>query len=188
MVTARFCTLLSMSLAAGLVRLLPHWPNFTPVGALALFGGAYFLHRRAAFAVPLFAMLVSDGILGATRYGWTVLRFMPVVYICFTATVAIGMLLRKRRTALSVAGAALSSSALFFAVTNFAVWYSGALYPRTAAGFAECYVAALPFFQNTVAGDLFFSAILFGGFELAQRHWSALRAGPAWMSRGRIAA
>jgi len=184
MITVRFCTLLSMTLAAGLVRLLPHWPNFTPIGAMALFGGAYFLRRRAAFAVPLSAMLVSDAILGATRYGWAVLRFMPIVYGCFAATVVLGMLLRKRRTALSVVAAALSSSVLFFIVTNFAVWFRGTLYPHTAAGLAECYIAAIPFFQNTVAGDVFFSAVLFGGFELAQRRWPALRAIPTWTPRG----
>lgn len=182
MINARFCTLLSMTLAASLVRLLPHWPNFTPIGATALFGGAYFLRRRSAFAIPLCAMLLSDIILGATHYGWAVLRFMPVVYICFAATVLIGMLLRKRRTALSVVTAAIGSSVLFFIVTNFAVWLGGTLYSRTAIGLAECYLAAVPFFSNTVAGDLFFSAILFGSFELAQRLWPALRAAPAFAS------
>jgi hypothetical protein len=107
MLNPRFYTLLSMTLAAGLARLLPHWPNFTPIGAMALFGGAYFVSRRAAFAAPLAAMLISDAALGATRYGWTVLRLMPAVYACFAVTVLVGMLLRKRRTILSVAAAAV---------------------------------------------------------------------------------
>lgn len=169
----RFCTLLSITLAAGLARLLPHWPNFTPIGAMALFGGAYFSSRRAAFAVPLCAMLISDSILAATRYGWTAFEPMPAVYFCLAATVLIGFLLRRRRGVVSIVAAAVASSVLFFVVTNFAVWIR--FYPATMAGLIECYAAAIPFFQNTLGGDLFFSAVLFGGFEFATRRWPALR-------------
>lgn len=188
MTNVRFCTLLSITLAAALARLVPHWPNFTPVGALALFGGAYFLRRGAAFAVPLSAMLLSDVILGVTRYGSVLWHSQPVVYGCFVAIVVIGMLLRNRRLfsvggAFSVAGAAVGASVLFFTVTNFAVWWGGTRYPHTAAGLVTCYVAAIPFFWNTLAADLFFSAVLFGSFELAQRRWPALRAASDWTPR-----
>ena len=184
----RFYTLLSMTLAAALARLLPHWDNFTPIGALALFGGAYFLRRDAAFAVPLAAMLLSDALLGMTRYGWEVWQSQLVVYACFAATVLIGMLLRNRRNIVTVPAAALASSVLFYAVTNFGYWYSETLYPHTAEGLLASYVAALPFFRNALAGDLFYSAILFGIFELAQGHWPALRRDPSWAPGERSAA
>lgn len=184
----RFYTLLSMTLAAAMARLLPHWDNFTPIGALALFGGAYFLRRDAAFAVPLAAMLLSDVLLGITRYGWEVWQSQLVVYACFAATVLIGMQLRNRRTIVTVPVAAIASSVLFFIVTNFAVWYSGTMYPATAGGLVACYTAGLPFFRNALAADLFYSAILFGTFELAQRRWSALRAAPNWGPRDTLAA
>ncbi|HJT31832.1 MAG TPA: DUF6580 family putative transport protein [Pirellulales bacterium] len=187
MIHARFYTLLSITLAAALARLVPHWWNFTPIGALALFGGAYFMRRGAAFAVPLGAMLLSDVILGITRYGSIVLYSQPVVYGCFVATVLIGMLLRNRRTVVTVPAAAIASAVLFFVVTNFAVWYGGERYPQRAEGLVACYVAGLPFFRNGLLGDLFYSAILFGGFELAQRRWPALRLVGGRLSEGAAA-
>lgn len=188
MIHARFYTLLSITLAAALARLLPHWPNFTPVGALALFGGAYFLSRGAALAVPLSAMLISDVILGITRDGAVLWRTQPVVYACFTATVLIGMLLRNRRTIVTVPAAAVTSSVLFFTVTNFGYWYAETLYPHTASGLMASYVAALPFFRNMLLGDLFYSAMLFGCFELAQRRWPVLRSESVCAPRGSIGA
>lgn len=193
MMNVRFYTLLSIALAAALARLLPHWPNFTPVGALALFGGAYFLRRGAAFAVPLAAMLISDVVLGITRYGSVLWHSQPVVYGSFVAIVLIGMLLRNRRTlfsvggAFSVARASVAASVLFFLTTNFAVWYGGEMYPHTAEGLVACYVAGIPFFWNTLAGDLFYSALLFGTFELAQRRWPALRVARGYAPGGAAA-
>lgn len=188
MIHARFYTLVSITLAAALARLLPHWWNFTPIGALALFGGAYFLRRSTAVAVPLAAMLLSDVVLGITHYGSVLWHSQPVVYACFVATVLVGMLLRNRRTIVTVPAAAIASSVLFYLVTNFSVWYRGDMYPHTAEGLAECYIAAIPFFRNGLLGDLFYSAILFGGFELAQRRWPSLRNEPDWVPREPMAA
>jgi hypothetical protein len=157
MIHPRFLTLLGIVAAAAALRLLPHWPNFTPIAAMALFGGAHFASRRAAFALPLAAMLLSD------------------LYAAFAATVGLGLLLRTRRTVWSIGGAALGASVLFFVVTNLAVWAVGGLYPRTAAGLAEGFAAAIPFYAPTVAGDLFYTALLFGGFALAERSLPALR-------------
>jgi hypothetical protein len=168
----RFLTLLGIVLAAAALRLLPHWPNFTPIAAMALFGGAHFASRRAAFAVPLAAMLLSDLALGLHAS-------MPFVYAAFAATVGLGLLLRTRRTALHVGAAALASSVLFFVVTNFGAWAVGSLYPHTAEGLLAAYAAGLPFFAHTLAGDLFYAALLFGGFALAQRSLPALREGAA---------
>lgn len=188
----RFFTLALMVFAAAAMRLLPHWPNFTPVGAMALFAGAYFASRRAALAVPLVAMFISDVALtaspgfasahsllhffdsAATRYGWRSFESMLPVYGCFIATVGIGLLLR-RRTLLVAPLASLAASTLFFLVTNFAVWSGSSMYSQDLTGLANCYVAGLPFFQNAVLGDLFYTGVLFGAFELAQRRLPALR-------------
>ncbi|MCS6770623.1 MAG: hypothetical protein NZ740_01190 [Kiritimatiellae bacterium] len=166
--TARFAALVGMIAAAAAFRILPHPPNFTPIAAMALFGGAQFADRRTAFAVPLAAMLLSDLALGFHA-------LMPVIYGAFALIVCIGIWLRPRRSPAMIAAATLASSVLFFAITNFAVWVSGTLYPKTIAGLAQCYVAAIPFFGNTVLGDAIFSAALFGGLALAEWRVPRLR-------------
>jgi hypothetical protein len=155
-------------LGAAAARLIPHPPNFAPITAVALFGGAYFSNRRLAFLVSLGALFLSDLVIGFYSQ-------MYVVYGSFILIVCIGMLLRRRRRPRAVATATLASSILFFAVTNFGVWALGSLYSRTVPGLLACYVAAIPFFQNTVLGDAFYTAVLFGGFTLAEKWWPALR-------------
>jgi hypothetical protein len=100
---------------------------------------------------------------------------MAVVYFSFALIVCVGLWLQKRRSAFNIAGAALASSILFFLLTNFGVWAFGSLYPKTLEGLLACYVAAIPFFQNTLQGDLFFSVVLFGGFALLERSFPKLR-------------
>ena len=168
MLNLRFTVLAGLVLAAAASRLIPHPYNFTPITAMALFGGAYFSHRRFAFVVPLCAMLLSDFVIGLHRG-------IPVVYGSFALIVCIGLWLRRRRTVLPVAGATLASSLLFYFVTNFAVWASGSLYPKTLTGLVACYVAAIPFFQNSLLGDAFYSTVLFGGFALAEHSFPAVR-------------
>ncbi|HEX6742070.1 MAG TPA: DUF6580 family putative transport protein, partial [Sphingomicrobium sp.] len=97
------------------------------------------------------------------------------VYFSVVAIVLIGRLLAKRRTVIRIGAAALASSILFFLVTNFGVWLVMNYYPKTLAGLGACYAAAIPFFQNTVASDLFFSTLLFGGFALLERIVPTLR-------------
>ena len=169
---ARLLALIAAIVAAAAFRLVPHPPNFTPIAAMALFSGAYLGRQGLAFAAPLAALLLSDLVLG----------FYPeaiFVYVSVAATVLIGLLLVRRVTFLAVGAAALASSLLFFLVTNFGVWLLMDYYPKTAAGLVACYVAAIPFFQNTVAGDLFYSALLFGGFALLERMVPKLRPQPA---------
>jgi hypothetical protein len=172
MFRTRFLVVSGMILAAALARLVPHPWNVTPVAAMALLGGACFADRRLAFAVPLAAMFLSDLVLG-----FSILT--PVVYGCFAAIVGIGFLLRGRRSVLPIAAASLTASLLFFVVTNFGVWQLGHGYPKTSAGLVECYVAALPFFGNTLAGDAAWVTVLFGGLALAERWLPALRERPA---------
>jgi hypothetical protein len=164
----RFTTLAGMILMAAASRLIPHPPNFTPVAAMALFGGAYVSDRRLAFGLPLAALLLSDAVLGF-YHG------MIWVYGSFALMVCLGLQLRSRRQWLPIAVAAVASSVLFFILTNFGAWVSDGLYPRTFGGLGACYVAAIPFFQNTIAGDLIYTALLFGGFALAEKKFPALR-------------
>jgi hypothetical protein len=182
MLNARFFTILGITLSAAAMRLLPHPPNMTPIAAMALFGGVYFAAGRTAFLVPLAAMYLSDLALGFFVYdfGWFH-WFMPFVYMSFTATVCLGLLIRRRLTLLTVGGAALMSSVLFFIITNFGVWLVGNLYPKTEAGLLSCYVAAIPFFRNTLAGDAAYTLVFFGGFALAQRFLPILRKEPVGM-------
>ena len=170
---ARILTLLTAILAAAALRLVPHPPNFTPIGAMALFSGAY-LGRRGAVALvaPLGALFLSDLVLGFYRG-------MPTVYFSVALIVIIGWVALRRVSPIRVGGAAIASSVLFFVLTNFGMWLSSGFYPRTLAGLEACYIAAIPFFQNTVAGDLFYAAVLFGGFALLERTVPALRSQPA---------
>jgi hypothetical protein len=179
MLNARFFTILGIILSAAAMRLLPHPPNMTPIAAMALFGGVNFTTRRTAFLVPMAAMYLSDLALGFFVYdfGWFH-PFMPFVYASFAVTVCLGLLIRRRLTLLTVGGAALTGSVLFFIVTNFGVWLVGNLYPKTIAGLLSCYVAAIPFFRNTLAGDTAYTLVLFGGFALAQRFLPVLRGEP----------
>ena len=167
----RIVALVAAIAFAALFRLVPHPPNFSPIAAMALFSGAYLPRRALAFAAPLAALLLSDLVLG----------FYPgitFIYVSVALTVLIGWAISKRRSALRIAGAAVAGSALFYVLTNFGTWLSTDMYPKTLEGLAACYVAAIPFFQNTLAGDLFFSALLFGGFALAERVIPRLREAP----------
>jgi hypothetical protein len=167
--TSRLLAILAAILAAGALRLIPHPPNFTPIGAMALFSGAY-LGRRGlmAFAAPLGAMLLSDAVIGFHSG-------MPFVYASIAAIVVIGWLVLQHKSPLRIGAAAVASSVLFFIVTNFGTWTMSGMYALTVSGLAACYIAAIPFFQNTIAGDLFYSGLLFGGFALLERAVPMLR-------------
>lgn len=174
--------LVAMIALAALSRLLPHPPNFSPVAAMALFAGAYFASRYWALAVPLLAMLVSDLALGALHGGLYVEHLTSVsslaVYACIALSSVLGFGLRGRVGGGSVLVHAVAGSVLFFLVTNLAVWLTATPlggHPACAAGLAPCYVAALPFFQWTLLGTMFYSALLFGGFALLRQRVPALR-------------
>lgn len=166
-------------LAAALVgldvaaRLLPHAPNFTPVAASAVFAGMMFRTRSLALAVPLTAMLLSDLFLGS--YDW---RIMGVVYASLALPAVLAMWGRKFRLPIVVVPVVLSSSLMFFMTTNLAVWAFSGIYPDDLGGLIHCYVAALPFLQNTVTGDIVWSAALFGTWWLATLAFSPSQATP----------
>jgi hypothetical protein len=168
---ARVLVLVGLTLAAAATRLLPHPPNFTAVEALALFGGACIVDRRAAFLFPLAAVCGSDLILGhfIYGYGWYY-GGMEFVYLSFVLTTGVGLLLRPRRSSpWHTAAAAFCSSLLFFVVSNFGAWLHDPVYPRSFDGLVTCYVAAIPFFSYALAGMALYGVMLFGGYALAQR-------------------
>jgi hypothetical protein len=121
-------------------------------------------------------MLASDLAL-EVLFGRGIHGLIPVVYGCIAAAVGIGFALRGRAKPASVALAALGSSVMFFLATNFAVWLTTGWYPMTATGLVECYLAAVPFFRNTLAGTFVYSAALFGGHALISRSQRANRQG-----------
>src|SRR5215813_918538 len=149
-------------LLAAVLRILPHPWNLTPIGAMALFSGSVFKERWLRFMFPLLALLAGDAVVGFHK-------LMFVVYLCFVINVAIGIRLGENRKPLRIAGATLLGAVQFFLITNFAVWTVFTTYPKTLAGLATCYVAAIPFFWNTLAGDMIYTALLFGGYALAER-------------------
>ena len=165
-----------IALAAAL-RIAPHPWNFTPVGAMALFSGAVIKNRRLAFVVPLLALFLGDIFIGFHK-------LMPIVYASFLLSVAIGFWLRDRRSAGRISAATLLGAVQFFLVTNFAVWAFGLSYPRTSAGLLACYVAGIPFFWNTLAGDAVYAVLFFGTFALAERLFPALREPALDLPRG----
>ncbi|MBI4547881.1 MAG: hypothetical protein HY707_07875 [Ignavibacteriae bacterium] len=168
---ARYLFTITLIALAVLSRLIPHPPNFAPITALALFSGVY-LDKKYTFIVPLVAMLISDYFLGFyTGMAW--------VYASFIAIGFIGLWLRNHRGIGQTIGATLVGSILFFVVTNFGVWVSSKVaYPHTVDGLIACYVAAIPFFRNTLLGDFFYVAALFGAYELGKRYIPALKIQP----------
>lgn|SRR5574338_908439 len=155
----RYMIIITMVILAGLVRFIPHPPNFAPIAALALFGGRYVNNKKFAFFIPVVIMLLTDYILGF-HY------LMPAVYLSFMLIVGIGILLRKTNKIAWLIAGSIAASTLFFIITNFYEWFVGILYSKTLIGLGTCFVAAIPFFFNTLLGDLFYVVLMFMSFEL----------------------
>lgn len=155
-------------LVAVLARFAPHPPNFSPVFAALLFGGAC-LRKRDSVWFPVAALAASDYLLTAVIYGEHFGWIYLLDWAGFAAVAMLGWWLRERITARRVAAAALAGPTVFFLISNFAVWLTGGLYPPTAAGLAACYAAALPFYANSLAAGVLFSGVLFGGYEFLRR-------------------
>lgn len=149
-------------IALGIIsRLIPHPANFAPIAALALFGGTT-LRKRDALVIPILTMLVSDFFISG-YYG----PVMFYVYGSFILTGVLGLWLRSHKSPAAVLCASLASSVLFFIITNFGVFAQG-WYGHTLAGLINTYAAAIPFFRNTILGDLFYTGFFFGGYELSK--------------------
>ncbi|MDD2807923.1 MAG: hypothetical protein PHW95_05405 [Patescibacteria group bacterium] len=151
--------LISLGVAA---RLLPHWWNFTPLAAIAIFSGLY-LGSRYAIILPLVAMVIGDIFIG-----FYAAPLMIAVYGCLILAGLIGVVVRKTKTAETVIAGSIIASTVFFIVTNFVVWQYSAWYEKSFSGLLNCYLMALPFFRNTLLGDLFYVAVLVGSYEVVK--------------------
>jgi hypothetical protein len=161
--------IIALVIIAVVARFLPHPNNFTPVAAIAIFAGAYSSKKYFAITLPIIAMLSTDAFLGFYPEMWG-------VYAALILSVVIGFALRKKVTVLGVIGASLTSSIVFFAISNFAVWAGGLCgYPHTVEGLTTCYTMAIPFFRNEVLGTLVYSGLLFGIYEAITRTVPAVR-------------
>jgi hypothetical protein len=151
-------------------RLLPHAPDFTPVAASALFAASVLRARALSVVVPLAGMILADAWLGFYD-----LRIMAAVYGTLALPACAAWLSSRWRRPVMIALVLVSSSLSFFLVTNFAVWAFSPMYAANAGGLLKCYIAALPFLQNMLSGNLFWGIVLFGGYWLARNVRAAKR-------------
>ena len=176
-----FTSPLLVILAAALIRLFPHTPNFAPIGAMALFGGAY-LNKKYSIIIVLLTMLVSDYLLlYVNPFSPTWINFSKVypptslihsstlyIYGSFMIYYLIGRLIAKRKSVATVGVGALAAALQFFLITNAAVWINGA-YARDLSGLWQSYVMGIPFFKGTLLGDLFYTGVFVGGYEIIKK-------------------
>ena len=141
-------------------RLLPHIWNFAPIMAIVLFSAVY-LGRKYAIAVPLITILLSDIFLGF--YEW---QMMLTVYTCYLLVGLVGLFIKKYKNAETVLAGSIVASVIFFLATNWAVWQFSPWYAKSIEGLIQCYTLALPFFRNSLLGNIFYTGVLFGSYEL----------------------
>ena len=168
MINARNIFVLVLIVLAASLRIsgvLPY--NFTPIAAIALFGGAMFSNRTLAFMAPLSIMFLSDLFIGFHSS-------LIAVYAAFIAIVFIGQVIRTNPTMLRAFGGALAGSLLFFLVTNASAWWVLPEYTKDFSGLLNSYAAGVPFFRGTLTGDLLFTAVLFGSYKLAEFRFPSL--------------
>ncbi len=158
-------TVLTLVLIAGLSRLIPHPWNFTAIGAMALFSGARMPHKYLAFLAPLLTLVWTDAILGFHSTGLYVYAAVALITI-------IGFLTEAKTN--RILTGSFAGSILFFTITNFGVWFSQGLYPRTFQGLVDCFAMAIPFFGNQVMGDLFYTGVLFASYQALKTYVPSL--------------
>ena len=157
----------SIIFLVSLTRLVPHLPNFTPILALAIFGGAFLTNKRTALCVPIIAMFLSDLIIG----------FHSQIYAVYLSIIALSLLgnMIEKKNIINLGIVGVSGSLFFFIVTNFSVWLTDGLYPLNVTGLMQCYIMAIPFFQNTLISTLLFLSILFFGYTFIEKKFKVLK-------------
>jgi hypothetical protein len=172
LLTPSFITITALIVVAAVARIFTPIPNFTPIAAIALFGGAYFSRKSVAFLIPLAILAITNFFLPVFDLFTTL-----AVYSAFILSGVIGLWIGQKVSVTRVIGGALVSSVAFFLLTNFAAWlWLGGLgfYPKTMEGLTMCYTMGLPFFRNEILGTLVYSGVLFGAFEFAKRRFPVL--------------
>ncbi len=150
--------IISFILLGIITRIIPHPPNFTALGAIAIFGGAFLKDKKLAIIIPMCIMFMSDLMLGHS--------LVPSVYISFVIMVFLGSYLKEKQTGLRIINIAFLGSLVFFLITNFNVFLFSSLYPKNIIGLIECYTLAIPFFTNTLLSNITYSLIMFYGFNV----------------------
>ena len=165
---------------AAISRLLPHPDNVTPVGAIALFGGAYFSRKYLLLIVPFAALFLSDLVLNNTILRMYFPKNEGIVffanymiwgYVAFFVTILIGVFFLKKVKFSNVILATLGSSLLFFLITNLGSFITSPLYPKSLTGLLSCYTAGIPFFRSTILGNLFYVGVMFGSYEWFKNYY-----------------
>ncbi|WP_432714600.1 DUF6580 family putative transport protein, partial [Pedobacter sp.] len=162
-------------------RALPHFPNFSPVAAIGLFGAAFFSRKWQMLLIPIAATWLSDLLLNNTVYAayypsftW----FYPGFYWqygSYLLIILLGIVIFKKVNVNSMIGGALMATAVFFLISNFGVWMGSSTYPQNFSGLMACYAAGIPFLKGTLLSNLFYCSVLFGTFSLLQRKISFLK-------------
>jgi hypothetical protein len=180
-INLRFSLLTALILLCAFSRIIPHIPNFSPLGAIGLFGAAHFSKKWQAFLIPIAATWLSDLFINNVIYAQYYPKFTWFYegfywqygsYLLITLT---GLGILNKINIPKVLTGTLASSAIFFLVSNFGCWIGSTTYPQNFGGLITCYAAGIPFLKGTLLGDLFYSGVLFGTFALAQYKFPVLR-------------
>jgi hypothetical protein len=177
----RYPILILLVFGCAFSRLIPHMHNFSPLGAMALFGAAYFAQKWQGILIPLLATWVSDLLINNVIYA----RYYPEFtwfysgfywqYGSYILISVAGFFILRKVTSTTVLAGALSATTLFFLISNFGCWVANPMYNQSFYGLLSCYAAGLPFLKGTLLGDLIYSGVLFGSFALMQSRIPALR-------------
>jgi hypothetical protein len=156
--------LTSLLLLIMLTRIIPHPPNVTPIGAIALLGGIYFSNKMLSYIIPLIILFISDIFLGF--YGST----MIFTYLGFISITFIGNLIKNNKSINTILIGTLLSALSFFIISNFGCWLTGSLYTKDLNGLINCFMAAIPFFRNSLLGNLFYVSLIITLFNLSYNY------------------
>jgi hypothetical protein len=179
-VNISYLTIIVLILFASFSRIIPHIPNFTPIGAMALIGGAYLKNKYHALFIPIASLWLSDLVLNNfifsiySDFTWFYPGFLWQ-YTSFILIIIIGYFFLKKVNFKNVFVTSISSSLLFFVITNFGVWLSGSIYSLDFQGLINCYVMAIPFYKGTILGFICYSSILFGILEFSRYKLQVLK-------------
>ena len=172
-------------LLAAFTRIMPHPPNFSPMAAIGLFGAAHFAKKWQAFFIPLIGIWISDLVINNYVYSISSSNFVWFYsgfywqYISYILIIFAGLFIFNRGISLTKTFAGIiSSSGIFFLVSNFGVWTGGTMYPKNFGGLITCYAAGVPFIHNTIISDVLFTTVLFGTYYLLQVEYSSLKIKP----------
>ncbi len=188
-INLRFTVLTALILLCTFSRIIPHMPNFSPLGAVGLFGAAYFAKKWQAYLIPILATWLSDLFINNVIYG----EFYPEFtwfyqgfywqYGSYILITLVGLFVLSKINTKRIILGALSSTAIFFLVSNFGSWIGSTIYPQTFGGLLTCYAAGIPFLKGSLLGDAVYSSILFGSFAYAQHKFLILRLAPVAISK-----